>query len=146
MTATEAIAGESIELSRLLSAAPGEVFAAWTEPERLCAWMGIGIDGGVEVELDLRPGGRFRIDVGGDYVITGAYREIAPPERLVFTWASPTTKGAETLVTLQLRARGDGTELHLRHEQLPDAEVASRHGAGWRNTCEKLESYLREQG
>jgi uncharacterized protein YndB with AHSA1/START domain len=103
---------------------------------------GVGMDAEVTVEANIRVGGGFRIAIGGDYVITGAYREIAPPERLAFTWASPTTRGAETLVTIRLRPQGDGTELHLTHEQLPDAEVAARHHGGWSNTFDRLEAYL----
>jgi uncharacterized protein YndB with AHSA1/START domain len=142
MTTAQAPAVDRVEISRVFPASPKEIFAAWTTTDSLRRWMGVGLDAEVAVEADIRVGGGFRIAIGGDYVITGAYREIVPPERLVFTWVSPTTRGAETLVTIRLRPQGDGTELHLTHEQLPDAEVAARHRGGWSNTFDRLEAYL----
>ena len=59
----------------------------------------------------------------GMSVVSGTYREIVPPERLVFTWAweedvSTHRAGHESIVTVTLRAVGGRTELTLRHERL----------------------------
>jgi uncharacterized protein YndB with AHSA1/START domain len=43
------------------------------------------------VELDVRVGGAFRVDMlidGAVVTHTGVYREVTPPEKLVFTWTS----------------------------------------------------------
>ncbi|MBS1911347.1 MAG: SRPBCC domain-containing protein [Bacteroidetes bacterium] len=79
---------ESITLSRIFSAPRELVFKAWTEPERLAEWWG---PKGFTMEvawMDLRPGGVFHyrmrssngMEMWGKFV----YREVTPPERLVF--------------------------------------------------------------
>ncbi len=45
------------------------------------------------LELNVRTGGRYRIEVkdphGETYLGQGVYREVKPPEKLVFTWLGP---------------------------------------------------------
>jgi uncharacterized protein YndB with AHSA1/START domain len=99
----------------------------------------------IEVELDLRIGGSLRLVMRGeksDHVITGEYREISPPHRLAFTWASDVTKNVATLVSLELHEHADGTALTLTHERLPDDESAARHRGGWTSIVEKLATQL----
>src|SRR2546425_5241971 len=60
--------------------------------------------------------------------VTGTYREVDPPNRLVYTWQWETTPGAtETLVTVEFHDRAGRTEVVLTHERLPDAEARARH-------------------
>jgi uncharacterized protein YndB with AHSA1/START domain len=80
-----------IVLTRLFDAPRRLVFDAMTKPEHVRRWWGILDDKhSVPVcEIDLRPGGGWRF-VGrgpkGDFpAFYGTYREIAPPERLVYT-------------------------------------------------------------
>jgi uncharacterized protein YndB with AHSA1/START domain len=99
----------------------------------------------VGVKLDVRVGGSFRIVMRNEtdeVVHTGEYREIRPPERLVFTWQSSMTANEETLVTVELFPRGEGTELVLTHERLPDELSARKHDGGWQSIVEKLGMYL----
>ena len=79
-----------IVLTRLFGAPRHVVFEAMTKPEHVRRWWGILDDQhSVTVcEIDLRPGGAWRF-VGrgpkGEYGFHGVYREIAPPDRVVFT-------------------------------------------------------------
>ncbi|MDE3172644.1 MAG: SRPBCC domain-containing protein [Gemmatimonadota bacterium] len=65
------------------------VWDAWTRPEHLARWWGPRVFTNPVCELDVRPGGRFRIVMrapdGTDYPMSGVYREVVPPERLVYT-------------------------------------------------------------
>ena len=71
--------------------------------------------------------------------VTGTYREVDPPNRLVYTWQWETTPGAtETLVTVEFHDRAGRTEIVLIHERLPDAEARARHEQGWNGCFEKL--------
>src|SRR5207249_7043761 len=70
----------AIEITQRIDAPPEIVFAYLTDSRRFVKWMGVG------AELDPRPGGRYRIDVDGEHIATGHYREIEPPRRLVMTW------------------------------------------------------------
>lgn len=128
----------SLEIRRLLPASVEEVFAAWTDPELMGRWL--SPVGHAEVEVDLRVGGRFRVSmVGEDRRIdhTGEYLEIAPPRRLAFTWASPYTGPEPTVVTVELRPTGDGTELLLTHGGLPEDQVEP-HSGGWGRMLDRL--------
>lgn len=134
-----------VRIHRLMPATPREVFDAWTNPDCMQEWMCPGSTSLASVQLDVRIGGSFRIvmrDETGDVVHTGEYREIRPPERLVFTWRSPNTYNKDTLVTVELHPKGKKTELVLTHELLPDAVVAGTHEHGWRSIVEKLAIHL----
>jgi uncharacterized protein YndB with AHSA1/START domain len=65
------------------------VFEAWTKAEHVAHWWDpSGLPLAV-CEIDLRPNGAFRCvnrgPKGEGHSFTGIYREIAAPERLVFT-------------------------------------------------------------
>ena len=140
----------SLALTRSYPVAPEKVWRAWTDPQALKRWWGPGGQDPVSVvELDLRVGGRFRIVFGGpqgaDHEVQGVYREVVPARRLVFTWTWPrTTPERESLVTLEFRAAGRGTELVFLHEQHFDAAVRDGHRRGWTESLVKLEQYLLE--
>jgi uncharacterized protein YndB with AHSA1/START domain len=70
--------------------APRElVFRTWTDPRLMAQWWGPHGFTNPSCELDPRPGGRWRIVMhgpdGADHPARGVYREVVPPERLVFT-------------------------------------------------------------
>jgi uncharacterized protein YndB with AHSA1/START domain len=131
----------ALQLRRVYSASREEIFAAWTDPEQMCEWLcpaGATIS---FIEVDLRVGGAFRIDMQSEQVTfthTGIYQEIIPPDRLVFSWTSINTQDQETLVTVELIQHGQQTELVLTHEGLPDQKTKEMHAMGWRSILDKL--------
>jgi uncharacterized protein YndB with AHSA1/START domain len=111
-----------------IAAAPATVFSYLTDPDKFVMWMGAG------AQLDPRPGGIVRIEVDGEHIATGEYREVDPPHRLVFTWGWETdaeVPPGSTTVEITLTAEGEGTLLRLRHSGLPTAEQRSAHQSGW---------------
>jgi uncharacterized protein YndB with AHSA1/START domain len=93
-----------IRLTRLFDAPRALVFDAMTRPEHVKQWWGCLNEGySVSVcEVDLRPGGQWRFvnrTPHGDVAFYGVYREIAPPERLVFTEIFEQYPDTESLVT-----------------------------------------------
>jgi uncharacterized protein YndB with AHSA1/START domain len=99
------------------------------------------------IELDTRPGGRYRFEVttpeGERHVLSGEYRELRPPERLVFTWMwDGDAEFGETLVTVELFARGRSTELVLTHERFTNRTWRDRHSAGWSGCFDLLATEL----
>ena len=83
-------AGErELVVTRVFAAPRGLVFAAWTEPEHLKRWWGPKSFTMPYCEIDLRPGGVFlrcmRSPEGRDFWVTGVFREVVVPEKLVFT-------------------------------------------------------------
>src|SRR5439155_22631885 len=77
----------SVRIVDLFEAPREVVFAAWTEPERLKRWWGPGFFETVSAEVDLRPGGRYELLLEpGSMRLGGEFREVTPPQRLVYTW------------------------------------------------------------
>lgn len=134
-----------LTLTRRLKAEPAKVFAAWTDPARLVRWFGPANapQDAVRADMDVRVGGSYRISFDGAdgeaHQIGGVYREIAPPKRLVFSWAWHTTPERESLVTVTLKPDGAGTLLTLHHQQFADEAARDGHRAGWTGTLDKLE-------
>jgi len=137
----------SLALVRKLDAAPAKVWRALTEPEMLKKWMAPDAAFKIPVaEIDLRVGGRYRVVMispdGEEHDVRGVYREIVPNRKLVHTWAWKSTPERESLVTMELRAAGSGTELTLTHEQFVDEEARDKHQHGWTGCLAGLERFL----
>src|SRR5688500_17377197 len=92
------------------------VWRALTEPKALAAWFWPERFG-TTAEIDLRPGGRYRI-AGGGMAATGEYVEVDPVTKLVYTWRWYGEEN-DSLVTVTLSETGDGTDLLVVHERLP---------------------------
>ena len=73
----------------------------------------------------------------------GTYREIVPPERLVYTWTWE-GENVETLVTLELEAVDGGTELTMTQEGFRDSRAVAMHDHGWAGSLDRLEGLLPE--
>ena len=80
-----------IRMTRLFDAPRARVFEAMTKPEHIRNWWGcLGEGYSVPVcEVDFRVGGKWRFvnrtPKGEEVAFYGEYREIAAPERVVFT-------------------------------------------------------------
>ena len=79
-------ASNTIRLTRDFDSPRAEIFEAWTKPEHVTRWWDAAGDPLAVCEIDLRPGGSFRFVTRGrpDLPFAGVYREIAPPDRLIF--------------------------------------------------------------
>lgn len=61
------------------------------------------------------------------------------------TWVNAGgTRGAETVLRVELRPRGEGTSVRLTHAGFPDEELRRRHEEAWPRVLEQLELALRE--
>ena len=96
-------------IRRSLDAPRELVFKCWTEPERLSRWCcpkGFTLP---HSEGEIRTGGSFRTCMRGpdgtEYWLSGTYKEIVPPRRLVFSHRWLNDEGHpehETVVTVTL--------------------------------------------
>lgn len=133
----------SLTITRRIAASPNDVFDAWTDPDSMRTWMrpGDGVDS--RVTLDVRVGGKYRIDMirgnGRVYEHTGEYLVVDRPRTLKFTWVSEGTEQRTSTVTIELRPVGKETELTLTHEGLPTAKSTAGHTQGWTEIIEQFE-------
>jgi uncharacterized protein YndB with AHSA1/START domain len=103
------------------------VFRFFTDSARWEKWWGQGSS------VDARPGGRVVIRYPGNVVALGEVVEVAPPERLVFTYGyesgMPIAPGASRVV-IRLAPQGRATRLTLTHD-FAEASVRDQHRQGW---------------
>jgi uncharacterized protein YndB with AHSA1/START domain len=138
----------SLTLKRRIKATPEKVYAAWTDPQKLIQWFRTSriVPSSLRAETDLRAGGRYRFsfkhDDGEYFEVGGVYREVVPNVRLVFTWAWHSTPERESLVTISIKAEGDGTLLTLHHAQFADQAACDSHERGWTGMLDNIENYL----
>ena len=110
-----------IRLTRLFDASRELVWEAMSKPEHVRRWWGILSDehSVTTCEIDLRPGGRWRF-VGrgpqGEYAFSGEYREVTPPERVVFTEIFEPFFDGPSLVTAMLTEENGKTRLTVTAE------------------------------
>jgi uncharacterized protein YndB with AHSA1/START domain len=149
----------SLHFTHRFQASRQRVYRAWTEPEILMRWF-VESEGRVDkCNIDLRPGGNYRIEGRmGDkpWSIYGKYLEVKPSEKLVYTWQwdfDPTmgvpdapdglpVPSADTLVTVEFRDLGKETELTLTHERFTSDAAREGHKKGWIGCFERLEKYV----
>jgi uncharacterized protein YndB with AHSA1/START domain len=117
-----------IRLTRLFDAPRQLVFDAMTRPEHVRRWWGCLTEHhSVPVcEIDLRPGGAWRFQgrgPEGDYpAFYGVYREIAPPDRIVFTEIFEPFPDAASLVTTVFTEENGKTRITVTAEY-PTKEI-----------------------
>lgn len=130
--------------TRVLAARPPEVWRLLTEPELLARWWGPAGFTSPSIALDLRPGGRYRIEMqppeGKAFHLEGEFLEVVPPSRLVssFRWEEPDPDDVETVVTLTLAAVDRGTELALDQGTFATEARRALHREGWSDALDKL--------
>jgi uncharacterized protein YndB with AHSA1/START domain len=139
-----------LRLSRSFAAPRDRVFRAFTSPAQLVRWWGPKGFTVPACTLDVRAGGAWRTVMrspeGKDHIVSGVYREIIPPERLVLTWAweEDGARGHETVVTIELFETPGGTRLELTHERFETEDSRNAHRDGWSSCLDCLEEALAE--
>ena len=140
-----------VAMSRVFDAPRTLVWEAWTSPEHMPHWL-LGPEGwSMPVcEIDLRPGGEFRFGWrkgdGEEMEIRGAYREVAPPERLVSTesWGGDWPETINTLVLSEEDGKTTMTQTVLYpSKEARDAALETGMKDGASVSFERLAEYLR---
>lgn len=154
-TSMPAERGLTLEMRRIFRAPRAKVFAAWTQKEQLEKWMcrDVPTQHPRYLELDVCVGGEYLIEIPvaeSVYHGRGVFREVTPPEKLVFTWswtrippkADEVLQEAESLVTVELREHSDGTEMLFKHELLSNDATYKDHEKGWEGCFRALAGCL----
>ena len=168
MTAIETT--KEFVFSRTVDAPRDLVWKAWTEADRLAQWWGPKGCTIRVAKFELKPGGTFhyamQVKPGHDMWGRFTYREIVPPERLVFINSFSDPEGGltrapfsqlknsgplEVLNVLTLRAEDGKTTLTLRGSPINATDEECRlyvsmfdsMRGGFGGTFDKLEAYLK---
>lgn len=139
-------ADRACRVTRTIPAPREEVFRAWTEPDWIRRWS--CPPGGTirDSQVDLVAGGPYLLlieaEEGTLHTAFGVYREVDPPNRLVYTWdwEEPESSVGQTLVTVEFIADGAATEVVVAHEGFAAPEAAEGHRLGWTWSLERLEA------
>jgi uncharacterized protein YndB with AHSA1/START domain len=119
----------------VIDATPETIWPFLVEPDQHVRWLG------TEVDIDPRPGGTYRVLVYGQHPSRGEYVEVAPQEKVVFTfgWDEPDhpIPPGSTTVEISLHPEGEKTRVRLVHRGLP-ADAVEDHTGGWDRYLERL--------
>ncbi len=146
----------TLVLRRVLKAPQERAFRAWTSPEHIQQWMrpepGMVVP---LVRMDLRVGGKFRIQMrnpeGEYFTAVGEFREVMPPERLVYTWdwekdgggtEFGEVEGKTSLITVEFLTRGEQTEFVMTHTRFATVQSRDGHAEGWTRALESFAKFL----
>jgi uncharacterized protein YndB with AHSA1/START domain len=156
MTKSPQYGEATVTLTRVYDAPRDLVWRAWTDPKHMAQWFGPrGFTSSVP-ELDVRAGGALRIVMhgpdGNDYPMKGVFREVKPPQRLVFSNIAIDKDGNHLLegeTTVILEEQGGKTKLTLKTYAkglVPMApQMLSGMEAGWSQSLDKLGETLAAQ-
>jgi len=165
-----AVSNQDFVITRIFDAPRDLVWKAFTDPERMKQWWGPKGRTVIAAKMDLRPGGSYLYGMKapdgtamwGKFV----YREVVPPERLVFINSFSDEAGGitrhpmaptwplEMLSTFTFEeAPGGKTKLTIRwspHNATDEERKTFDAGhdsmrQGWGGTLEKLTAYLAKQ-
>jgi uncharacterized protein YndB with AHSA1/START domain len=136
-------------ITRVFDAPREHVWKEWTDPEAFADWFG-GPESEVPldtVSMDVRPGGTWRATMFAgparrEIHWRGEYREVAEPERLMFTLTDQ--PGEEyALCTVVLTDLGDGrTEMAFEQSGSMPPEQVDRAREGWGGFFDRIAERL----
>lgn len=119
------------------------VWKAWTTAEDLEQWYSPGPESWTVDELDVKPGGGFRMHMqtpDGEHVSQGRFHLVDAPNRL----RQGPTDGSMIIETV-LESKGEGTHMTVMMEGLPEEQQQVMQGA-WSAGFDKLERLLAPRG
>ena len=130
-------AEREITIIRVFNAPRALVFKAWTDAKELAQWWGPKGFTNPVCELDARVGGAIRIHMrspdGSVYPMKGEFREIVPPERIVFTNIAvdaadnPIIEGLTTVTFVERGGKTCGTTC----QETPNLSLSQPHWPSW---------------
>jgi len=140
-----------LRLERIFAATPQQLFDAWTKADQLVRWWGPEGCTTPHCDLDIRQGGAWittmRHNDGSENTVSGVYRLIDPPRRLVFTWAwhNDGARGHESEVALDFEPVDGGTRMVLVQKTFQSDEQCDKHRMGWTSSFNDLARHIEGQ-
>ncbi|MGA3121815.1 MAG: SRPBCC domain-containing protein [Polyangiaceae bacterium] len=135
---------EDLVVTRVFDAPRHLVFEAWSKAEHVSRWFAPRPLTMPSCEVDFRPGGAFRFIMrapdGVEYPFEGVFREVVPPERIVFTGWVHEGNATQTTITF---AEHDGKTTLTMHQTFSFESPATRGARqGWTATLDQLGDHV----
>ena len=155
----DTIEGEmnNFSIHKLIEAEQKNIYAAWTQAEQVKKWWGPRHFINPVCELDVRVGGRFRIEMtapdGAVFPMSGIFHEIIPNAKLVFTTIAFEDENGngplEYLNTATFVKGKDATMVVVKAEIRKSVQnmecLMDGIKEGWKQSLDKLELLLQNQ-
>ncbi len=139
-----------IVMTRDFSARRELVYRAYVDPTLIPRWWGLRAHTTTVDTMDVRPGGAWRFvcrDAEGNvFAFRGEYKEVVPPEKLVYTFEFEPMPGHVMTETVTFHAKGEKTRVVTRSAYATkddrDGMIASGMERGAAESCNRLEELL----
>ena len=146
-----------VTITRVFDAPRDLVFRTWTEPAHMARWWGPHDFVNPVCEIDARVGGTILVHMHGPdgrrVLMTGAFREIAAPERLVIAAVAADRDGHPTfegLITATFEDDGGKTRLTVREQAVAlvpaAAPVLANMENSWTESLHRLATVVAPDG
>lgn len=128
-----------------LAAPKHQVYRAWTTPELVRQWWGVGQGEVTNVEIDLRVGGAWRYEIfanGSLWGFHGEFLELVQDERVVITEIFDNKPTVATLKTVTFAGDAEHTILTILAQHISQENRDAQVDPHWQEGLKGLKDHL----